>query len=299
MREQPVAQINLRCTEGPESALSFVKYHGLSNDFMLMDLRGQSTCPPADWFQRQANRRCGVGFDQALLILDPECIQNDLSVEGFDVVVGYAVVNADGQWVAQCGNGARCVADWIMRQTRHPIRSLALKTTQGVMEVEVVKSNQYRVNMGAVRPGLSLNEVHPVNTLELNLLGQLFKGSCWFVGNPHVIIPVASVDHCELTQLNEKCCDALNQAVNVSCIEVIRPDRMRLRVYERGVGETYSCASAACCAVVAAQALGLSQERVQVSMRGGDLKVYWDSTQRVVYQEGPACPVYTGQWMAH
>lgn len=279
----------------------FAKYHGLGNDFMVLDLRGQEWCPDRAWFQKYADRRCGVGFDQALLVLDTACLPllslpEGQLLEGVPQV-GYAIVNADGQWVSQCGNGARCVADWLMQ---HPSwsggRAVYLRTLSGLMHVEVSAPGVYTVQMGAVVDGLnSEGACRQVTTLET--AEGVLKCMCLFVGNPHVVLQVPSIDSIDLQRIGVSCQTLLPEGVNVSCIEAGAADSIRLRVYERGVGETHSCASGACCAVVAAHRWGHVEKIAQVNMRGGALTVVWDDVRKNVTQAGPVCRVYMGQFL--
>ena len=295
-------QIALTETAQIPAGWGFAKYHGLGNDFVVLDLRGQRWCPDRTWFQKYANRRCGVGFDQALLVLDTACLPEVSLPEGKALErvpqVGYAIVNADGQWVSQCGNGARCVADWLMQ---HPSwsggRAVYLRTTSGLMHVELSAPGLYTVQMGAVVDGLnSEGACHQITTLETP--EGVLKCMCLFIGNPHVVLQVPSIDSIDLQSIGVSCQKLLPEGVNVSCVEVGTADSIRLRVYERGVGETHSCASGACCAVVAAHRWSHVEQTAHVNMQGGCLTVIWDDVHKKVTQVGPVCPVYTGQFVS-
>lgn len=274
--------------------LCFDKYHGLGNDFIILDLRDQSWRPSSAWIMQQANRHCGVGFDQLLVVCD---VPDGSAMAAAMPVVGYCIANADGQWVGQCGNGARCVAAWLMRQPDWcGADQVCLRSPQGDLYVTRAAQDQYTVRMGGVQVGLDAEGLQKD-------LGQLvtpfgtFDCRCLFVGNPHLVLHVSEVASDLVAKVGAWCQQQIRwfpEGVNVGFMQIDSKDTIHLRVFERGAGETRCCASGACCAMVAAYQWGLVSETAQVKMHQGALHIAWSAENQQVTQAGPAAWVFSG-----
>lgn len=274
-----------------QSNISFVKYHGLGNDFIILDLRHQDWRPDEHWLRFFANRHTGIGFDQALII-------HDVDDASGAYVVGYQVANADGSYVGQCGNGARCVADWLLRKGDwQPNGPLGLKTVSQCMWVKALESQNYSVNMGLVQPGIDLEgTLSSLKSLKTPY-GE-FAAQCWFIGNPHIVIKVTDVADAPVAEVGAWCQQAeqlFPQGVNVGFVQHVDEGQISLRVFERGADETACCASGACCAVVAANHWQWVAKRAQAKMKNGSLTISLDKISGEVTQVGPAQYVFSGE----
>lgn len=274
--------------------LRFTKMHGLGNDFMVVDGINQSlpedgTPLPVDSIRRLADRHFGIGFDQ-LLVVQP--------ARGGDADFRYRIFNADGGEVSQCGNGARCFARFVRDQGLTDKRSIRVETAAGNMTLDVRDDDQVTVDMGAPRwrpADIPLNKDREADTYLLRQGNQTWEVSAVGLGNPHAVMVVDDVDQVPVQSLGPllESHPDFPERVNVGFMQVIDRDHIRLRVFERGSGETLACGSGACAAVLCGQRRGLLDETVTASLRGGELVIHYDGTDGV-RMTGPATRVYDG-----
>jgi len=271
--------------------LAFTKMHGLGNDFIVLDAAGPSDVPsPAD-LRRLADRRTGIGFDQALVLEPPR-------VAGTDVY--YRIFNADGSEVEQCGNGARCIARLVASRLRRRDRELVMDSPGGRVRARLRGDGQVSVAMGVpdfapgALPFLADAEA-PVYHLDLPT-GPVDFGAV-SMGNPHAVLRVRSVDAAPVDTVGPALENHARfpRRVNVGFLEIVAPDHVRLRVFERGVGETRACGTGACAAVALGRRHGPLAEEVRVDAPGGRMIVQWPGPGEPVWLTGPAETAFTGQ----
>lgn len=271
--------------------LRFSKMHGLGNDFMVIDGVTQSVQLDTEQIRAFADRHFGIGFDQLLLVEPPGRP---------DVDFRYRIFNADGAEVEQCGNGARCFARFVREQGLTSKRVIRVETSAGVIKLSVGREGQVRVDMGV--PILEPARVpFQAETRELSYAVEA-AGQCWdlsvvSVGNPHAVLLVDDVDQAPVATLGPvlEAHPRFPARVNVGFMQVLGPDQVRLRVFERGVGETRACGTGACAAMVAGRLRGLLDSRVEVQLPGGALVLEWSGEGKPVMMEGPAATVFEGQ----
>ena len=268
----------------------FMKMHGLGNDFVVVDATQQPFLPTAQRIRELAHRRTGIGFDQLLVVAPASLPEVD-----FD----YRIFNADGGEVMQCGNGARCFARFVELKQLSKKKVLRARTRARIIEMCIENEQQVSVDMGlpifepSRIPFLCAQSQADTYTLELPHKSVTF-GALSF-GNPHAVIVVDDVVRAEVLEVgralqSHRC---FPQSVNVGFMEV-QEKCLRLRVFERGAGETWSCGSGACAAAVIARKLKLvSQSDIEVQLAGGALSVHYEKDG--VKLVGPAQAVYQGQ----
>ncbi|RME35850.1 MAG: diaminopimelate epimerase [Gammaproteobacteria bacterium] len=269
--------------------LRFTKMQGLGNDFVLLDARVQAIALSPEQVRRLADRRFGIGCDQVLLLEPP-------TREGADV--RYRIFNADGGEVEQCGNGARCVAVYLW-QHGYPERPvITAETTRGLIRLHPDPLGA-RIDMGvpSVDPASLPMTLAGENPFSLEIDGETVRFYAVSMGNPHAVIPVEDVDAAPVAELAPKiqASPAFPQGVNVGFLQVLSPDRFRLRVYERGAGETLACGSGACAAMVAGRLMGALEESATAELRGGELRLSWKGEGEPVWMAGPAETVFKGE----
>jgi diaminopimelate epimerase len=268
--------------------LSFTKMNGLGNDFMVLPWPSGHVPPAAEIVRRWADRRRGVGFDQLLLV------DSEHHTAGADAT--YRIFNADGGEVEQCGNGVRCLARYLAPKLGG---TLTLASPAGTIAARVESAERVSVDLGvpnfspAALPFASPKEQ---DRYRLDVAGQSVEFGAVSMGNPHAVIPVDSVANAPVELLGP----ALQQhasfprSVNVGFMERIDENRIRLRVYERGVGETLACGTGAAAAVAVGRRWGLLGEKVAVELPGGILEVNWPGPGAPLWQTGPTTAVYEG-----
>ena len=275
----------------PGRALRFSKMHGAGNDFVVLDLRGGCPAPAPELARRLADRHQGVGCDQLLTIedsADPACLAR------------YRIWNADGSAANQCGNGARCVAAWLRRDGAAATPRFRLDSPAGPVQAEALGEGRYAIGMG--RPRLASAEVpfraaHDAVEHRLALAGGEVVFGVVSMGNPHAVIEVADVANAPVATLGPalQARPEFPEGVNVGFAQVLAPDRIRLRVFERGAGETLACGSGACAAVVALVRRGRLARHAFVELPGGTLEITWPADDAPVVMAGPTAFVFEGE----
>lgn len=269
--------------------LQFAKMHGAGNDFMVMRWPSGASLPDQALVRRWADRRRGTGFDQLLLI--------EAGYQG-PADGAYRVFNADGTEVEQCGNGVRCVARFLAAESGAD--RLKLMSAGGVVEARIHADGQVSVSFGEpdFSPAALPFEVEDeAATYELRLGGREVEFGAVSLGNPHAVIRTDSVDQAPVGILGAEFQEhsAFPRGVNVGFMEVRDTERIGLRVFERGVGETLACGTGAAAAVAIGRQWGLLGARVDVSLPGGVLEVTWQGPGSPLWLAGPTTWVYEGQ----
>jgi diaminopimelate epimerase len=269
--------------------LSFTKMHGLGNDFIVFDVSTDAALPRAESLRKLADRRTGIGFDQALAMLpSPDA----------DIDVFYRIFNADGTEVEQCGNGARCIASLLaQRLGRSEVRmdSPGGRTTALVRDDGLVSVDMGMPNFAP--EALPFEASREANVYPLRVGERELQISAVSMGNPHAVLQVPSVRDADVDMLGPAVQNhsRFPQRANVGFMEVVSPEHIRLRVYERGAGETQACGTGACGAVAVGRRLGLLREEVQVDAPGGRMIVRWDGPGKPLWLTGPAMKVFEGK----
>ncbi|MEN3753194.1 diaminopimelate epimerase [Mangrovibacter yixingensis] len=270
--------------------MQFSKMHGLGNDFMVVDAVTQNVFFSPDMIRRLADRHLGVGFDQLLIVEPPYDPELDFH---------YRIFNADGSEVAQCGNGARCFARFVRLKGLTNKKDIFVSTANGRMVLTVTDDDLVRVNMGEpdFEPGrIPFRANKMEKTYIMRVAEQTVLCGAVSMGNPHCVIQVESVTTAEVELLGPlvESHERFPERVNVGFMEVVNPEHIRLRVYERGAGETQACGSGACGAVAVGIQQGLLAEQVRVDLPGGRLDIAWKGPGHPLYMTGPATHVYDG-----
>lgn len=270
--------------------LRFSKMHGLGNDFVVLDLISQRFQPDTRQIRYMADRHFGIGCDQVLLVETPQRPENDFR---------YRIFNADGSEVEQCGNGARCFARFVHNKGMSGKNPLRVETTNGVIELHL-EGNNVRVDMG--RPVFTPHDIpflaeQQAPDYPLEAAGSKLTIGALSMGNPHAVIRVDDCDRADVETLGPvvESHPRFPNRVNVGFMQVVAGDHIRLRVYERGAGETLACGSGACAAVVYGITQGWLDHRVTVELPGGSLTIEWPGGDSAVQLIGPATHVYDGK----
>jgi diaminopimelate epimerase len=271
--------------------LLFTKMHGAGNDFVVLDgVRQNIDLTPAH-YRALADRHFGIGCDQILLVqaaTRPDC---DFR---------YRIFNADGGEVQQCGNGARCFVRFVHDQGLTPKREIRVETASGIIVPKLEDDGRVTVNMGPPRfePGeIPFQAAAREVTYRLDVAGHELEISAVSMGNPHAVWRVDDVNAAPVTELGPQIehHPRFPQRVNVGFMQIVNREQIRLRVFERGSGETLACGTGACAAVVAGITRGLLASRVSVETRGGVLVIAWAGEGNPVFLTGPAVTVFHGE----
>jgi diaminopimelate epimerase len=265
--------------------LEFSKMHGLGNDFVVIDAINQAFTPSAEQVRRLADRHRGIGCDQVLLVERPGNGPADFR---------YRIFNADGGEVSQCGNGARCFMRFVHDAGLSNKRELHVGTASGLLLLALEDDGQVTVNMGV--PRLEPREI-PFDAPSRALDREQIEIAALSMGNPHAVTLVRDVEATPVERLGPLIGHHTRfpQGVNAGFMQIIDMEHIRLRVYERGAGETLACGSGACAAVVAGRLWDQLTARVNVTLRGGDLVVSWAGRGKPVYMTGSATYVFRGR----
>ncbi|MCH8542475.1 MAG: diaminopimelate epimerase [Alcanivorax sp.] len=275
--------------------MKFTKMHGLGNDFMVLDgirqpLPEQGTPLPVATLRRLADRHFGIGFDQLLLVQPARG----------DADFRYRIFNADGSEVSQCGNGARCFARFVREEGLTDKHDIRVETGNGEMTLHVTDDGLVTVDMGAPRwapADIPLRATQQADTYFLVSGQQAWEVSAVSLGNPHCVQLVENVDTAPVSTVGPllESHPDFPERVNVGFMQIVDRGHIRLRVFERGSGETLACGSGACAAVVCGQRRGLLDDTVTVTLPGGDLRIrYTGENGAGVLMTGPASRVYDG-----
>ncbi len=271
--------------------LRFTKMHGLGNDFVVFDGVGQAVALSPEQCRRIADRHFGVGCDQILLVEKPT---RD------DVDFRYRIFNADGGEVEQCGNGARCFVRFVHDKGLTAKSAIRVETASGVIEPRLLDNGLVTVDMGA--PRFAPAEIPFVAEAEaltypLKVGQHVIEIAALSMGNPHAVLKVNDLDSAPVDILGAaiESHQRFSQRVNAGFMQVLTPHDIRLRVYERGAGETLACGTGACAAAVAGIRQGWLQSPVSVHTKGGDLVIAWAGKGQSVYMTGPAVTVFEGE----
>lgn len=271
--------------------LTFSKMHGLGNDFLVIDAIRQQVSLTAEQVRHLAHRRFGVGCDQVLLVETPQTDQADFR---------YRIFNADGGEVEQCGNGARCFARFVRDEGLTDKTEIPVETASGIIVLKVQEDGQITVDMGM--PKLEPVEIpfqaeQKAITYNLDVQGRHLEISVVSMGNPHAVLQVENVRTAPVNELGTliEAHPRFPNRVNVGFMEIVDAGTVRLRVFERGAGETMACGTGACAAVVAGRLQGQLDETVRVELPGGQLVISWAGPGHSVMMTGPATHVFKGE----
>lgn len=271
--------------------INFTKMQGLGNDFAVIDATRQPFPADAGLLARLGDRHFGVGCDQILVVEPPP---------GNDSDFGYRIYNSDGSESGQCLNGARCIARFIKDRGLASKPRLRVRTPTRMLELEILRDDRVRVDAGApdfeprAIPLLAAARAREY-LLELADDTRLACGAVG-MGNPHAVIAVADVDSAAVETLGAALQNhpAFPERVNVGFLQVIDTSHARLRVYERGAGETLACGSGACAAMAVARLWERLGPRAEIVLRGGTLELEWAGEGQSIWMTGPAETVYEG-----
>ena len=272
--------------------IAFTKMHGLGNDFLVMDAPADGVLPHADQWRLLADRRAGVGFDQAL-VLEPPRVSGSAA--------HYRIFNADGGEVEQCGNGARCIAHYLRMHGRGGADgTVSIDGAGGLVAARLLEDGRYAVDLGVPNfepRALPFVATAVEATYTLTVFGESVEFGAVAIGNPHAVVRVTAVESAAVESIGRALQNhpSFPRKVNVGFMQIIDADHIRLRVYERGVGETMACGTGACAAVAVGRNLGLLAADVEVHVRGGRLGVHWDGAGQHIWLAGPTAVAYTGQ----
>ena len=277
-----------------EHVLAFTKMHGLGNDFMMVDGVTQAVDMRQIPIEKLAHRKFGIGFDQLILVEPPA---------NADVDFNYRIFNVDGSEVEHCGNGARCFAAFVYERGLSVKNPLRVGTVNRVLSLKTQDDGQVMVNMGV--PVLTPAQLPFYNsdtatsyrrTLQLPSGTVEVEFCAVSMGNPHAVIKVEDIDKAAVKEIGTALGSHPDfpEGVNVGFMEIVDRTTIKLRVFERGTGETLACGTGACAAVTSGRLLNLLDEKVSVNLPGGQLTIEWDNPTSPVMMTGPVCSVYQG-----
>lgn len=271
--------------------LKFTKMHGAGNDFVVIDgVRQKITLTP-EQIRLLADRHFGVGCDQLLLVEKAQHPEADFR---------YRIFNADGGEVEQCGNGARCFVRFVHDQQLTPKREIVVETKSGLIRPRLEDDGRVTVNMGApIFEAARIPYVSDSDAViqDLSLGDIVVQITAVSMGNPHAVQVVDDIEAAPLEKIGAliEHHPSFPNRVNAGFMQVLGRQRIKLRVYERGAGETLSCGTGACAAVVAGIRRGLLDSPVHVTTRGGNLSIAWSGEGQAVLMTGPALSVFNGE----
>jgi diaminopimelate epimerase len=271
--------------------IDFTKMHALGNDFVIIEAPPGGALPSRAQWRALADRHTGVGFDQALVLGPPRSAGSHTY---------YRIYNADGSEAEQCGNGARCIARYLRLRERGPAAAtLRMGSPGGEIEARVLADGQVAVDLGT--PDFEPARVPflapaPEATYSMEIAGEGIEFGAVSMGNPHAVLRVAAVENADVSGIGAalQAHPRFPRQVNVGFMQIIDSAHVRLRVYERGVGETRACGTGACAAVAVGRSLGLLGAEVEVHVPGGRLGVHWDGPGQHAWLTGPAEVAFTG-----
>ncbi|MGH8054648.1 MAG: diaminopimelate epimerase [Stenotrophomonas sp.] len=268
--------------------------HGAGNDFVVLDLRDGTLPPDAALAAKLADRHRGVGCDQILTIEAPREAGS---------VASYRIWNSDGSSSQQCGNGARCVAAWLVRDGAVQGDAFVIDSPLRTHAVQRLADDHYAVTMG--KPDFEPAQIPLVGfprareEYALSLQGENVRFGAVSMGNPHAVLEVGLIDAAPVERVGSLLQQhaSFPESANVGFAQLIDNRHIKLRVFERGVGETLACGSGACAAAVVLMQRGRLQRDARISLPGGDLRIQWPDDQSAIVMSGPAAFVFDGEWM--
>ncbi|MDC1513445.1 diaminopimelate epimerase [Porticoccaceae bacterium] len=271
--------------------MKFTKMHGLGNDFVVIDAVTQNVRITASMVRRLADRKTGIGCDQVLIIEPPSAV---------DVDFNYRIFNYDGAEVEQCGNGARCLARFVHDRQLTGKKSIKVQTSNRVMTLNLINKNLVAVDMGIPEldpPAIPFQANEPALLYDIEVNGQAQRIAAVSMGNPHAVVTVADVETAPVAELGAalESHERFPNRVNVGFMQIVDRTEIKLRVFERGVGETEACGSGACAAAVAAIQQQLVDSPVTVHLTRGALKIDWKGAGHPLIMSGPAKTVFHGR----
>lgn len=271
--------------------VNFSKMHGLGNDFLVLDNVTQNVYLPNEQIRQLADRNFGIGFDQLLVVEPP--YDPDLDFH-------YRIFNADGSEVSQCGNGARCFARFVKNKGLIGKNKIRVSTHAGKMTLYIERDGNVTVTMPVpqVEPSrIPFNAQKAEGTYILRSDDDTVLCGAVSLGNPHCVITVDNVNNAPVESLGARLAvhDRFPKGANIGFMEIVSPEYIKLRVYERGAAETLACGSGACAAVVIGQIQQKLAKQVTVELPGGKLKIFWKGPGNPVKMTGPAVHVFDGQ----
>ncbi|MCB5162912.1 diaminopimelate epimerase [Marinomonas algarum] len=271
--------------------LKFTKMHGLGNDFVVVDAVSRKVFFNKRQIERLSDRNWGIGFDQLLVVEPPT--QPDMDFR-------YRIYNSDGSEVEHCGNGARCFAKFVLDRELTNKRVIDVETKRGAIQLRVMDDGLVTVDMGV--PSFEPSDLPFTADTSDELYSILVADKEYLltpvsVGNPHAVIKVDQLLDEEVAKVGSllECHERFPQKVNVGFMQVVSPEEINLRVYERGSGETQACGTGTCAAVVAGIKQGWLSPKVIAHLRGGDLQIEWQGAGQPILMTGPAEKVFEGQ----
>lgn len=270
--------------------LPFCKMHGLGNDFVVFDFIDQKQELTTEQIRFVADRHFGVGCDQLLIVEKPNSPEND---------VLYRIYNADGDEVEQCGNGARCIAVYLREKRGIKKPAISAETQKGVIHLYNEAYGHVRVDMGVPDfslEGIGLNTDSQKDKYSVNIDSHTIQFNAASMGNPHAVIEVERLDDYPIENIAPSIQQhpMFKNSVNVGFMQTVDPSHIKLRVYERGVGETLACGTGACAAVVVGRQYQGLEPSVDVTLPGGVLNILWEGDGEKVWMTGPATLVFEG-----
>jgi diaminopimelate epimerase len=271
--------------------LKFTKMHGLGNDFVVFDGVRQNVKLTSGQARFIADRHFGVGCDQILLVEEPT--RNDVDFR-------YRIFNADGGEVQQCGNGARCFVRFVHDRKLTEKREIRVETASGIISPKLEDDSQVTVDMGMPRfepAEIPFVADRRAPTYRLEVEGEKIEVSVLSMGNPHAMLRVDDIEMAPVGELGPKIerHPCFPERVNAGFMQILDRSHIRLRVYERGAGETLSCGTGACAAAVTGMLRGYLNRKVTVQTRGGELVIQWAGEGKPVFMTGPAVSVFEGE----
>ena len=270
--------------------LNFAKMHGLGNDFVIVDRRRSEAGLEVEQMRWLADRRCGVGFDQLLSLEQASSGEADFAVRIF---------NADGRMAEQCGNGVRCLARYLERKGLTDKKKFFIESSERRIQVQLEADGAVSCDMGV--PVFAPSDIPfeadaQAKTYSIDIAGQALSIGAVSMGNPHAVLQVDDVESAAVTEIGPliEHHHRFHECANVGFMQITDRQNIRLRVHERGVGETRACGTGACAAMVIGRERGQLDENVCVSVTGGQMEISWGGEHSPVWMRGPATWVFEG-----
>jgi diaminopimelate epimerase len=271
--------------------LEFTKMHGAGNDVIVFDAPRDGSLPSVEQWRALSDRHKGIGFDQAMVIEPPR----RAGTQAF-----YRIFNADGGEVEQCGNGVRCVASFLLRRGDVKNGEIQLDSPAGLIRARIHTPELVSVDMGAPNfdpKSLPFDASAEAHVYPLSVAGTEVEIGAVSMGNPHAVLTVTSVASAPVDRLGPAIerHPRFPKRVNVGFMEIIDKSRIKLRVFERGTGETLACGTGACAAVAVGRRHGRLDATVEVELPGGKLEITWNGPGEHIWMKGPAAVSFTGR----